>query len=190
MLPLSFNKLEQEKLIQAVIKKKRKAQLVFYRKYFGLLMSFAYKYFNNEADAAAIVNTAFLKIFDNLNKYNTASPIEPWMKRITINHIIDEFRKNKKFTETFIDKGEESNKKNETDINIVELEIEEENISALLNCLPNATKNVFCLYAIDGYSHKEITELLSISYETSKWHVKEARKKLKVLLNKHQELIG
>ena len=59
-------------------------------------MSIAYKYYNNEEDAAAIVNTAFLKIFDNLDKYNFSTPIEAWMRRITINHIIDEFRKNKK----------------------------------------------------------------------------------------------
>ena len=182
--------MKQEKLIKSVIKKKRKAQLEFYRTYFGLLMSIAYKYYNNEEDAAAIVNTAFLKIFDNLDKYNFSTPIEAWMRRITINHIIDEFRKNKKYAETFIDNKEENNTSVNFNLNDIENDIEDEVVTSILQQLPNATKNVFCLYAIDGFSHKEITELLNISYETSKWHVKEARKRLRELLTKNQSLIG
>ena len=181
--------MKKEKLIKSVIKKNRKAQLEFYRTYFGFLMSVAYKYYKNQEDAAAIVNTAFLKIFDNLDKYNFSSPIEPWMKRITVNHIIDEFRKNKKHNETFIDSINESYTELDN-LNEIETDIEDEVVLTILEQLPNATKNVFCLYAIDGYSHKEISELLGISYETSKWHVKEARKKLKELLSKHKTLIG
>lgn len=157
--------------------------------YFGFLMSVAFKYFKNEEDAAAAVNTAFLKIFDNLDKYNSSTPIEAWMRRITINHIIDEFRKNKKHKETFIDTLED-NKTETIELNEIEQEIEQEVVERVLHQLPNATKHVFCLYAIDGYSHKEITTLLNISYETSKWHVKEARKKLKILLTNHTSLIG
>ena len=152
-------------------------------------MSVAYKYYKNEEDAAAIVNTAFLKIFDNLETYNPSIPIIPWMKKITVNHIIDEFRKNKKHKETFIDSENEVSF-DEGNLNEIETDIEDEVVLTILQQLPNATKNVFCLYAIDGYSHNEITELLGISYETSKWHVKEARKKLKELLSKHNTLIG
>ncbi len=181
----------QEKLIKDVIKKKRKAQMEFYRKYFSLLMSVAFKYHKNEEDSAASVNTAFLKIFDNLDKYKPEIPIEVWMRRITINHIIDEFRKNKKYKETFTNSTDDEFIENENvDNNTFEDDIETEVVEEVLKQLPNATKNVFCLYAIDGYSHKEIQDLLGISYETSKWHVKEARKKLKTLLNKHKNLIG
>ena len=52
----------------------------------------------------------------------------------------------------------------------------------MLLSLPKATRTVFSLIAIDGYSHKEIAERLNISLETSKWHMKEARKRLKVML--------
>jgi len=152
-------------------------------------MSVAYKYYNNEADAAAIVNSAFLKIFDNLDKYNFSTPLEIWMRRITINHIIDEFRKNKKYSETFTD-VKEQHIIEVSHLNEFENNIEDEVVLSILKQLPNATKNVFCLYAIDGFSHKEITKLLHISYETSKWHVKQARKKLRELLTKHQSLIG
>ncbi len=182
--------MKNEKLIKSVIKKRRKAQLEFYRLYFGYLMSVAFKYYKNEEDAAASVNTAFLKIFDNLDKYNFSTPIEVWMRRITINHIIDEFRKNKKHKETFTEEQQDSYRQETIETNEIEQEIEQEVVEQILQQLPNATKHVFCLYAIDGYSHKEITELLNISYETSKWHVKAARKKLKELLSKHHSLIG
>lgn len=153
-------------------------------------MSVAYKYYRNEEDAAASVNLAFLKIFDNLDKYNFSTPIEAWMRRITINHIIDEFRKNKKHKETFIDNLADNNEAESIELNEIETEIEQEVVERVLHQLPNATKHVFCLYAIDGYSHKEISELLNITYETSKWHVKTARKKLKELIKNNYRLIG
>lgn len=153
-------------------------------------MSVAYKYYRNEEDAAASVNLAFLKVFDNLDKYNFSTPIEAWMRRITINHIIDEFRKNKKHKETFIDNLADNNEAESIELNEIETEIEQEVVERVLQQLPNATKHVFCLYAIDGFSHKEISELLDITYETSKWHVKTARKKLKELIKNNYSLIG
>ena len=60
----------------------------------------------------------------------------------------------------------------------------------MLFLLPKATNVVFNLFAIDGFSHKEISEKLGITTNTSKWHVKEARKKLKTLLIKKQSLVG
>lgn len=153
-------------------------------------MSIAFKYYKNEEDSAFAVNNVFLKIFDNLNKYNKEIPIKVWMRRITINHIIDEFRKNKKHKETFIDTKHKDYEPEKIELNTIESDIESETVEKILKQLPNATRQVFCLFAIDGYKHKEISERLKISVETSKWHVKEARKRLKELLIKHKSLIG
>ena len=65
-----------------------------------------------------------------------------------------------------------------------------EELNDMLFLLPKATNVVFNLFAIDGFSHKEISEKLGITTNTSKWHVKEARKKLKTLLIKKQSLVG
>ena len=74
-------------------------------------------------------------------------------------------------------------------INEYELEINAEELNDMLFLLPKATNVVFNLFAIDGFSHKEISEKLGITTNTSKWHVKEARKNLKLIIKK-QNLVG
>ena len=69
-------------------------------------------------------------------------------------------------------------------MNDIDRSMEEEEVNNCLLQLPPATRTVFCLFAIDGYSHKEICAELEISLETSKWHMKEARKRLKMVLLK------
>ena len=68
--------------------------------------------------------------------------------------------------------------------NEIDKEMGEEEVCQCLLKLPLATRTVFSLFAIDGFSHKEISEKLEISLETSKWHMKEARKRLKVIVAK------
>lgn len=150
-------------------------------------MSVAYRYKKNEEDAAALANNAFLKILTNLEKYDRKKPFEAWIRRIAINEAIDDYRKNKKREEMF----EVANDDEVVDgvtFNEIDNEIEAEELNNMLLELPPATRTVFNLFAIDGYSHKEIAEELGISLETSKWHMKEARKKLKIMLS--QRLSG
>jgi DNA-directed RNA polymerase specialized sigma24 family protein len=157
-----------EALIKRIVKQDRKAQLELYRICFSTLMSVAFRYKKNEEDAAALANEAFLKILTNIAKYNSISPFEAWIRRIAINTAIDDYRKNKKREEMF----------------------EAEELNNMLLELPKATRIVFNLFALDGYSHKEISEELGIRLETTKWHMKEARKRLKALLIKREELNG
>ncbi|MDB4174379.1 RNA polymerase sigma factor [Bacteroidia bacterium] len=95
-----------------------------------------------------------------------------------MNHIIDEFRKQQKYIAN-IELAEHINDLNSADYNIGESHFDVEDLRAMLNTLPVVTSKVFNLFAIDGYKHKEIAERLGISIGTSKWHVNEARKKLK-----------
>jgi RNA polymerase sigma-70 factor (ECF subfamily) len=152
-------------------------------------MSVAYRYKKNEEDAAALSNDAFLKILTNIHKYNINSPFEAWIRRIAINTAIDDYRKNKKRIDMFeTDYSFEGVDK--VTYNEIDNEIETEELNDMLMELPKATRVVFNLFAIDGFSHKEITEELGIAVETSKWHMKEARKRLKALLIKREELNG
>lgn len=170
-----------KELIDKLINGDRKSQLALYRHYFSLMMSAAYRYHKNEDDAAAVVNEAFLKVLTNIEKYRPEVPFKAWMKRIVLNVIIDEYRKNKRRKDMFVpseDHHPEANIHSETD-----KMMEDEYLDHLLKQLPNGTRVVFNMFAIDGYSHKEIAEELTISVETSKWHVKEARKRLKGMLN-------
>ena len=78
----------------------------------------------------------------------------------------------------------------EATYNEIDSQIEAEELNDMLLSLPKATRVVFNLFAIDGFSHKEITEKLNIKLETSKWHMKEARKRLKALLIKRTAING
>ncbi len=97
--------------------------------------------------------------------------------------MIDEFRKEKKYLATI-----ELSDYSDTDVgvtyNLGEAQMEAEELLQILNGLPEVTKKVFNLFAIDGYKHQEIGEMLGISAGTSKWHVSEARKQLKEILSK------
>lgn len=175
----------KSKLIQDVIKGKRKAQLELYRLCFSVLMSVCSRYKNNKEDAAFLANDAFLKILKNLNKYDEKNPFEAWIRRITINVVIDDYRKNKKRIGMFETVDEFDHTASEIKyFNEIDKEMGEEEVYQCLLKLPLATRTVFSLFAIDGFSHKEISEKLEISLETSKWHMKEARKRLKVIVAK------
>ena len=173
----------KEHLIKKVIKEDRKAQLELYRICFNTLMSVTNRYKNNEEDAVSLANNSFLKILTNLNKYDKKVPFEAWIRRITLNEVIDDFRKNKKRVEMF-DSIDEYDSDKDISLNDIDRNMEEEVVNNYLLQLPPATRTVFCLFAIDDYSHKEICAELKISLETSKWHMKEARKRLKIVLSK------
>lgn len=146
-------------------------------------MSSAVRYSNNNEDQMAIVNNSFLKIVKNIRNYKIGTAYFSWAKRIVQNEIIDNFRKDKKYKELFDTEIDENEIEIETHSDI-DYQTEEEELIIMLNKLPPATKVVFNLYAVDGYSYKEIAEKLEIAKETVKWHLKSARKKLKQQLNK------
>ncbi|MBT5437684.1 MAG: sigma-70 family RNA polymerase sigma factor [Flavobacteriales bacterium] len=170
-----------EDIIREVEKGNRKITLDLYHYSFNVLMSSAVRYKNHKEDQMEIVNNAFVKIVTNINSYKPGTAYFSWIKTIVQREIIDDFRKNKKYKELF--KMSDSDTVQES---VVEPEVYEsmdsEAAFQMLNVLPPATKLVFNLYAIEGYKSKEIVEELNISYETVKWHIKQARKKLKSLI--------
>ena len=168
----------EKALYNQLLDNDKKAQLTFYRYCFNVLMRVALRYKKNKDDAAILVNDAFLKILTNLKSYSLEKPLEPWLRRIIINTAIDDYRKNTKHFNINQD-IEIENIELQTQGNIEENFYTEEIHKTIESLLPNATKIVFYLYAIDGFLHEEIAENLGISEETSKWHIKNARKILR-----------
>lgn len=145
-------------------------------------MRVAWRYEAAEGMAAEYVNLAFYKILQKLDQYNENVPFEAWIRRIMINTVIDEYRKDKKYKEIFVKKEFETleaDDKREIDLYQLDSKLGVEEIAGLLKSLPEATARVFNLFVFDDYSHKEIAELLGISEGTSKWHVATAKKLLK-----------
>lgn len=145
-------------------------------------MSVAVRYKKNEEDQMTLVNNAFMKIVTKIETFKMGSSYFSWAKRIVQNEVIDDFRREKKYKELFNFDSEKENQTPEWVDNEIDAKVEAEEIERLLHQLPPATKLVFNLYAIDGYSMKEIEEELNVKYETVKWHIKEARKKLRAIL--------
>ena len=143
-------------------------------------MGTAVRYKNHQEDQMEIVNNAFMKIVTKIDSYAPGTAYFSWIKTIVQREVIDDFRKNKRYKALFEIQGE-TTFEGSVDPEVYDY-IDNDELMKTLDVLPPATKLVFNLYGIEGYSSKEIMKELDISYETVKWHVKEARKRLKKLI--------
>lgn len=158
----------------------RKAQFELYHKCFAILMGICLRYYKNSGDAESMLNRGFLKIVTKIDKYNTNTPFEAWIRRIMINTIIDDYRKNKKEKEVikYID-FEQGYACKVVFRNEADLMFDAQELQEMIDRLPPVSKRIFNMHLIDGFSHKEIANDLEISVGTSKWHVSNARKILR-----------
>ena len=173
-----------QQLLTDAAKGDRRAQFQLYKRCYSVLMGVCIRYRRSEEDAVAMLNEGFLKIINNLQKYNPNQPFEAWIRRIMINTLIDDFRKNRKVNE-LIETHDFSDYQYQADLvdfNTADLHFEAAQLEAMIKTLPPMSGKVFNLFAIDGYGHLEIGELLGISEGTSKWHLSFARQKLRELL--------
>lgn len=179
------------KLLKACKKNKRNAQKELYEACYLFLIPMCMRYHRNSIDARAVYNIAFIKIIDHLPNLNIEEvPFVAWARRVMSNTLIDEYRKNKKYNNNISNRDKEKDleyyAENNT-VNKAETDSDENSILRLLDFLKPEVKQVFVLYAIEGYSHKEISEMLQVPLGTSKWRVSIARKELKEMLKKQEE---
>jgi RNA polymerase sigma-70 factor (ECF subfamily) len=169
----------QPQLIALCIKRDRKAEYELYKNTYSYLMSICLRYTRDRDMASEVLNVGFLKILNNLEKYNLAIPFKVWVRKIMVNTLIDEYRKHKREKEsvTYVEEYYDSTDFSEANEALAKIDVQQ--IYALINELPEATRQVFNLFVIDGYSHREISEMLGISEGTSKWHLSSARQKLR-----------
>jgi RNA polymerase sigma factor (sigma-70 family) len=154
----------------------RFAQRYLYERYGGRLLAIPMCYTSNRDEAIEILNTAFFKIFQSIHHYQPTHSLGAWMSKIIFYATIDQVRKNISHSKTTIYNDGFPENAIENDA-LSDLAVEE--LYELVQQLPPATQAVFSLYAVDGYKHQEIAEMLKISIGTSKWHLAEARKMLK-----------
>jgi RNA polymerase sigma-70 factor (ECF subfamily) len=171
-------------LLERCIRGERKAQYELYKLCYGILMAVCFRYERNKEDAEFLLNKAFLKILNNLESYSPSVPFEAWIRRITINTAIDEYRKSQRSKVDYVEEPMQLASLSEMDYNEAEKRFDAEELLALVQKLPPVSQKVFNLYIIDGYNHKEIAEQLGMSEGTSKWHLSSARKKLQEMMRK------
>jgi RNA polymerase sigma factor (sigma-70 family) len=168
-----------EGIIDGCKRDERKAQEQLYLYFYDAMMNLCVRYTKSESDAEHILNDGFLRVFKNIQQYDSSKGAPyTWIYRIVMNCCLYYFKsKRTAFTENELEHAEEVYIEPEVDIKLKEAEI-----LHLIRNLPAATQAVFNLYIIDGYAHKEIATMLEISEGTSKWHLNEARKRLKLQL--------
>jgi RNA polymerase sigma factor (sigma-70 family) len=170
-------------LIESCLKGERRAEHELYKATFSYLMSICIRYTRNRDTAMEVLNIGFYRILKNLDKFKQEAPFKPWARKIMVNTLINEYKKEKihygnlQYIETY--DGHQSYGQISEALDKVDADA----IYAFINKLPAASKQVFNLYFIDGYKHREIAELLGISEGTSKWHLNAAREKLKEMLS-------
>ena len=170
-----------EQLIENCKQGDPKAQEQIYRLYARQLFSLCLKYSNNYAEAEDHFQDAFVTIFNKMEQYKNKGSFEGWMKRITINTVLQSYRSTKVFEIV-----------NEEAIEDPTVEVDDNDISLdfLLECiqeLPKRYRLVFNLYVLDGFTHNEISKMLQISVGTSKSNLARARVILKTKVEGHRD---
>ena len=151
----------------------------FFKKYYGFLMGIGRSYVKSEELAQEIVQDAFLKFFDSVDKLEQNPVILPWLRRIAVNTAIDYYRKNQKFK---LHEEADGNRLLLDQENAIE-QLGYQEIIGLLEQLPDDQQLIFNLYEVEGYSHKEIAEKLSISESSSRVYLTRAKHKLRQLIH-------
>jgi RNA polymerase sigma-70 factor (ECF subfamily) len=164
----------EAELIQGCIANDRKAQEQLYRQHFAAMMSMSMRYTSDRDLAAEIVNSGMLRVFQKIQLYEAKGSLEGWIRRIVFHAVSDHFKKEKKYVQFMVFEEKEAVQMPEAVSNVYY-----EDLIKLVHRLPSMTQKVFTLYAIEGFSHLEIGAALNISDGTSKWHVSNARQKLK-----------
>lgn len=171
---------ELRQLISGCVKQDRKSQKLLYKAFYGFAMSICLRYTGSRDEASEVMNQGFLKVFMHIDRYNPEAPFNAWLGRIMINVSIDFYRANLKVwntedIDTAVDVSSDE---------MVDKNLNYEDLLAMVRQLPQAYRTVFNLFAIEGYSHDEIGEMLKISTGTSKSNLFKARQKLKEMIIK------
>ena len=168
----------EEELIKGCIRRDRVAQKHLYDTHSSKMYGIAYRYVKNAMEAEDVLIVAFTKVLDRIEQFKGEGSFEGWIRRVVVNEALTYLRKNRSM---YLERDLEVADR-EPDYNSISDHLEVEDLLNMIQELPNGYQMVFNLYAIDGYSHKEIAEQLGISENTSKSQLSRARTYLQKLL--------
>ena len=172
-------RLTEEDIIAGCTEGKRDCQKALYDRYASKMFAVCLRYSPDYHTAEDFLQEGFVKIFYNIYKYNGSGSFEGWMKRVFINHAIEQLRKNDRHF-----KGDDiaNIPENTTSGNEITGKLALDDLMKLVQALPTGYRTVFNLYALEGFSHKEIGEMLDITDGTSKSQLARAKGMLKEML--------
>jgi RNA polymerase sigma factor (sigma-70 family) len=178
---VNYMEIPQE-LIDRCRKGDRKAENELYKILYSFLMSICRRYIRQDEKAREMLNVGFCRVLININKYQPVAPFQYWARRIMVNVLINEHKKEKLHygNHSYVETYYEDEKYSEINTAVDRFDISR--IAMHIEKLPPASRQVFNLFIIDGYTHSEIASVLGISEGTSKWHLNASREKLKEML--------
>ena len=167
-----------ENLISNCKKMQREAQREVYNLLSPKLYSTCKRYLKKEEEIEEVLADAFYTIFTKIEQLKEPKAFEGWARKITVNQCLLQLKRNINFNIYLEDTAISIQPQT-----VAETQLEEQDLLNLLNFIPAGCKTIFNLFAIEGFSHKEIAAMLSISEGTSKSQLNVAKTKLQVLVN-------
>jgi RNA polymerase sigma factor (sigma-70 family) len=171
----------EEAILQGCLHNQPVAQRELYNRFSPKMLAVCYRFAHNREDAEDMLQEAFIKVFSQIHTFQNKGAFEGWIRRIIVHTCINHLKKNKRFNESV------------DIINASGIQVREESIPSIVQAkqivecirlLPIGYRTVLNLYAIEGYSHKEIAEMLDIEESTSRSQYTRAKQMLEEILLK------
>jgi len=167
-------------LVKDCIAGSRSAQKKLYDHYspavYGVIRRYLY---NSEQAAQEVLNDCFLKIFTKLGQYSFQGSFEGWIRRLVVNTVTDHLRKNIKHEHDFKEMQPDDVYVNSESVE----KLSHKELLRIIDSIPDTHRLVFNLFVFENYSHKDIAAILNINENNSRWHLNDARRRLKEKIN-------
>ncbi|TAE23828.1 MAG: RNA polymerase sigma factor [Cytophagales bacterium] len=168
-------------VIEACRMQNPQAQRVLFKKFFGYAKSICLRYSATSEEAEEVLNEGFLKVFQHLHQYDTGLPFKAWLRTIMVNTAISNYRKyHKHATNIGLDDAPEA----PFDDQVID-RITADEIMAIVQQLPPAWRTTFNLHVVDGYSLREVAEMLDANEATIRSHFLRGRQRLQQLIKQN-----
>lgn len=171
-------------IVEACQRGERAAQFDLYRLYSKAMYNICLRMVKNEEDAEDLLQNSFVDVFRNLDRFRFQSSVGAWIKRVVVNNCIN-FLKKKRIQFSELEERHEFQFTEFPSSGQEESPLQMKAIKTALFQLPDGYRVVFSLYAMEGYDHQEIADILGISVATSKSQYSRAKQKLRVLLKEY-----
>lgn len=169
----------EEAIIKGCLKNDKTAQRELYNRYSSKMLAVCYRFAHNREDAEDMLQEGFIKVFLQIHSFENRGAFEGWIRRIVVHTCINILKKNKKFNESV------------DIIHATGVQVREESVPAIIQAkqvvecirlLPIGYRTVLNLYAVEGYSHREIAHMLDIEESTSRSQYTRAKAMLEDIL--------
>lgn len=173
---------DEQQIIEGCARHERKAQQMLYDKYSRFLLGICLRYAEDKAEGEDILQDSFLKIFSNIKDFSGTGSFIGWLRKVAVNTAITHYHKNLKYR-YHVDIDEYVS----VEAGVTSFEEDyftSDELYMVLNELPTGYRMVFNLYAVEGYKHKEIAEMLGVDTNTSKSQYSRAKAVIREKLEK------